>query len=269
MYIQDFEFDGKNLSEFNFSCISWDGNSNTASPISQIEFTTQRPHNRSKWDFYSAQYSEPLQTVLQVGIYDCTTGSIAPLTRRDLSPIMRWLTRRDGYKLLRFNDIVDYQDLQFFAKISVVPKKHRGIIYALELTIECDRAFAVRPFSRTIEVTSTNNMFSQTDYSDDIGFTPVKITVVPHRSGTLRITNSRLSEPIIVTDCVPDEEIVIDAESLVAYDAALRADPPFARRFNFKFPYLVNTYYETDNVWGFSLPCSATMEWLSPVKVGL
>lgn len=271
MYATDFKFDGQLLSSFGFTCISWDGDPNASNIVSNIEFTTGRAMGRYTWDHYSAQFSEPLSATIQIGAFECPGGSLRELTPETLSPIMRWLNRRDGYKEFQLVSQVGYEDLYFYAQINVNPLKCRGRVYALELSIGTNRPFAVKKCSKDFTINTANETQTITDISDDIGDTPILMQVTSKGAGTLTIANDRLSakEQTEIKSVVSGELFTLDGVNLIATDSAERTDAPLAKRFNYRFPKLVNTYENTENVFTFSLPCTVHAEWDSPVKVGL
>lgn len=270
MYVDDFEFDGKLLSSFGFSCMTWNGDPNASSNVSHIEFTTIRPIHRSKWMHYGAQFSEPLSTTIEIGKYNCDTGTFDELTPNQQSPIMRWLNRRDGYKEFRLPDQTGYNNLYFYVQINATPLMFRGRVYGFELAVTADRPFAIQKCSDSFTISEVNGQHTILDISDDIGNTPVFMTVTTAGAGTLTIKNSRLddNDAIIIENVVADEEFILDGIHLIAADTADRSDINMADRFNFKFPALVNTYSNIANVFTFSVPCTVEVRWDSPVKVG-
>lgn len=270
MYVNDFEFDGKLLSSFGFSCMTWNGDPNASSNVSNIEFTTTRPINRSKWGHYSSQFSEPLSTTIEIGKYNCDTGTFDELTPDLQSPVMRWLNRRDGYKEFRLPDQTGYNNLYFYVQINATPLMFGGRVYGFELAVTANRPFAIKKCTNSFTISEANGQHAINDISDDIGNTPVTMIVTATDAGTLTIKNSRLddSEAIVIENVVADEKFILDGVNLIATDVADRSDITMANRFNFKFPTLVNTYADTANVFTFSVPCTVEVQWDSPVKVG-
>lgn len=270
MYATDFKFDGKLLSSFGLTCVSWDGDPNASTTVSNIEFTTGRAMGRSTWNHYASQFSEPLSTTIQVGIPDTATSSLKELTPARLSPIMRWLNRRDGYKEFQLVSQTGYDDLYFYVQINIEPLKCRGKVYALELTVNTNRPFAIRKCSQDFTIASANGTQKITDISDDVGDTPILMKITSNGAGTMTITNTRVgtSEKTEIQNVVRDEVITLDGVNLIITDSADRTDTPISKRFNYRFPKLVNTYSNTANTLKFSLPCTVHMEWNSPVKVG-
>ena len=184
---------------------------------------------------------------------------------------MRWLNRRDGHKEFQLVSQVGYEDLYFYAQINVKPLKCRGRVYALELSVGTNLSFAVRKCSKDFTISTANETQTITDISDDIGDTPILMQVTSKGAGTLTIANNRLSakEQTEIKSVVNDEIFTLDGVNLIATDSADRTDAPLSKRFNYRFPKLVNTYENTENVFTFSLPCTVHVEWDSPVKVGL
>lgn len=270
MYVDDFEFDGKRLSDFGYTCITWDGGTNASSAVANIDFTTHRPVNRDVWHHYSSQFAEPLAEPIQIGKLDCSTSTLTALAPYDLSPIMRWLVRRDGFKPFKLPDQDGYSDLVFFAQIDAKPLVFGGKVYALELTVNTNRPYAVRLMSKDFTIPSAGGSYTIENISDDVGILPVFMRIATAQPGILTVKNERFSEShaLEIKNCATNEVFTLDGENLIASEAVHRTDIPFAKRFNFRFPMLTSTYEDTQNKFVFSLPCSVHMEWKSPVKVG-
>ena len=271
MYATDFKFDGRWLSSFGLSCISWDGDPNASNTVSNIEFTTGRPVGRFTWNHYSSQFSDPLSATIQVGHLDCSSGALKELTPDELSPIMRWLNRRDGYKEFQLAGQTGYDELYFYVQMNVKPLGLRGHVYALELTVTTNRPFAVQKCFQDFVIESANSSKDIDDISDDVGDTPILMQITSKGTGTLTITNNRLGakEQTEIKDVVAGEIFSLDGVNLIITDSADRTDTPLSKRFNYRFPKLVNTYDDISNTLTFSLPCAVHLEWDSPVKVGL
>ena len=269
MYAKDFEFDRRCLSDFGFTCITWNGDPNASSNVANIEFTTKRPFNRSKWNYHASNWSEPLTATFEIAMLDCEHDSLRHLTPYELSHIMRWINRRDGYKKFRLIGQHGYQNIYFNVQINARPLRHRGMVYALELSLVCDRPFGIKHYEEDFTISSANGKFTIEDVSDDVGTTPITMFIVPSRSGELTISNSMGGHVTSIKDCTSGVSILLNGEDLIAIEDTTNATTPFARRFNYRFPTLKNTYEETTNVFTVSLPCTIHVEWDSPVKVGI
>ena len=141
MKATDFLFDDHYLSDFKcIICNFGDGGEETISNGSNIEFTSINPAASPFWHHYSTKYTEPISATIQICKFNCDDFNDNVFSPTEISNIMRWLNREDGYhKFKLVNDDCNYF---FMAQINVSQIVIGGNCVGFELTITTDKPFA-------------------------------------------------------------------------------------------------------------------------------
>ena len=142
MRASDFEYDGKNLSDFGMIICEFNSKGlKTVSNGSQITFNTVSTLGGSKHNLVSTEYKECLETTIQICKNSCS-GIDDEISMVELNQIMRWLCRR---KYLKFKILdEDYIDLYFEAAFNISRIEIDGKLYGLELEVKTNRPFALK-----------------------------------------------------------------------------------------------------------------------------
>lgn len=142
MKAYDFEFDGKNLSDFNFVICQFDSKGlNTVSNGSKITFNRVSTFCGAKHHLTSTEYEDCLETTIQICKNYCSSD-IKEVSNAEFRELTRWLNRK---KFLKFKILdEDYIDLYFEASFNINRIEFDGMLYGLELEVITNRPFALK-----------------------------------------------------------------------------------------------------------------------------
>lgn len=142
MKAYDFEYDNKNLSDFNFVICNFDSKGlKTVTNGSEIKFNTVSAQGGSKHNLTSTEYEDCLETTIQICKNYCSSD-IKEISSTELRELTKWLSRK---KFLKFKILDEaYIDLYFEASFNVNRIEFDGVLYGLELDIKTNRPFALK-----------------------------------------------------------------------------------------------------------------------------
>jgi hypothetical protein len=142
MRATDFEYDGKNLSDYGFVICNFDSKGlNTVNNGAVITFNTVPVFGGSKHHLTDTQYEDCLTSVIQICKNYCSSD-IKEITSTEMRQLTKWLNRK---KFLKFKILdEDYIDLFFEASFNISRIEFDGIIYGLELEVFTNRPFALK-----------------------------------------------------------------------------------------------------------------------------
>ena len=267
MKIYDFEFDGKNLSDFDFIvCNFGDKGLDTVSNGATISFNTVATLSGAKHELISSTYEDPLETTIQICKKPCGGNNmeIGSVTFRELT---KWLCRKHFSKLKLLSE--EYADLYYEAKFDVSRIELDGKLIGLELGITTNRPFALKePKIITIKNLVQDGKYSINDISHEEGhiYPYVEITIGDiNKYGDLKIHNAIENRDTEIKNCVAGEIITMDypiiQSSVSSHD--------IQNDFNWNFFRVANTFDNSRNDLTISLPCTIKMKYSPIVKVGL
>ena len=269
MKANDFQYDGRCLSEFGFIlCHFGSTGLETVDDGAEITFNTVPVQFGKKYEQVSTEYESCLETTLQICKHSCT-GGIEEITDIEHREITRWLNRHKFLKLkfLDENNIDIYHEATFpsISKIEI-----DGRLVGLELSVLTNRPFALKEpriiaIGNTAENIANNKKHSIFDTSHEEGYIypHTKITILG--DGDLEIYNALEDRITRIDNCVAGEVITMDypviQSSLPSHE--IQED------FNWKWFRIANTYENRRNDLTISLPCTIKIEYSPIVKIGL
>lgn len=270
MWVLDFEYDGRYLSDFNFVVcrIGSTSGMETVSAGSNITFNTVPLYSGRRHSLCSTSYSERLQATLTICKNPCLFDDVT-ISDRECREIMRWLNRRE---FLVFRPVVlDESDACFFNASFNVNKIIDGDrLCGLELSLITDAPFGYGK-ERTVKITNdtANTLHKVHDYSDEIGFTYPVIKVVCKESGTLKldISNGNTISSTVVKNCMQDEVITFESDPMIV--SSSNDKHKIYDDFNYDFPKLSNTIYSRVNIVTASIKCDIEIKYRPIIKGAL
>lgn len=283
MYATNFEYDGKQLSDYGMMLCSFDSpGPETLSSGADLTFQTAKSVGSDKIKIYGTDYSEGYTAVFQICRIPCAARPKIYLTPGEISALQRWLCRKDGYhpfKLLQD----DFRDIYWNAVFSCKQIELKGETAGLELTMYTDSPYAYLA-ARDIRCSlAPGESFSLYDLSDETGFQYPTVTIVCGSSGNadgqgqIILQNSMDSKrKTILNHLHANEIITLDGENKLISSNLSRTD--LSRSFNYCFPRIFNRIEKgmdiRENVFTLSdtenaLPCSITFRYSPIVKIGL
>lgn len=233
---------------------------------SQLTFHTAKPSGSEKRLFLGASSTETLTTTFQVAKTVPDGTHPEPISNDELSSILRWLNRKDGYYKFRLIQ-KDFENIYTLANFNVTKIEMAGQVYGLELTMHTLFPYLLEDSAcMEFETFSHNETFSIYDHSDQTGHIYPNVKITCKAAGDLHISNSMEEHRItILNKCMEGEEITLNGDAFLISSSAGRA---IQEDFNFVFPRIANTFEQRNNDITVSLPCRLQLEWSPIRKVG-
>lgn len=233
----DFIFDGELLSDYGMMICNFNGSEHTWSG-GDITFTTVKPPNSDKQNFYAASYDTPLSCTFSICKNTChaKTKEDMLFNMEDYGNLMRWLVREDGYHWMQF-DTPEYEDVYFNVYFDVKPYMIHGNVIGFDITMTTDSPYGYsKLYSKTFDVTTDKYTFL--NYSDEIGTIYPKCTIIPKSTGILDFKSGIAGDETetTITTVRANDTIILDGEQDLCignFDI---------RNFNHNFPILKNSY---------------------------
>lgn len=264
MKAYDFEFDNRNLSDFNFMICQFGSKGiQTVSNGSKLTFKTIPTLGGAKHELTSASYEECLGTTIQICKNYCNSD-VKEINSSELREITKWLSRK---KFLKFKVLSEeYIDLYFEAAFNINKIEMDGIIFGLELEVITNRPFALKePRTISIKNIEHDGKHSINDISHEEGYIYSHTEITVAESGNLNIHNSIENRDTYIANCIAGEVITMDYPIIRSSISSHNIQNDF----NWNFFRIANTFENSRNDLTISLPCTIKVEYSPIVKVGL
>lgn len=265
MAISDFIYDGYKLSAFN-------NNSYIIAFFSTDTDYNEPPRNINKTSLYLgnyqpfvySNYEDTLTFTIGIIKNPCSKNyNNGEISITEMEDLKKWLSRPLAYRF-RLNDI-KYKNIfwegTFEIKEEIIGSKRVGA----ELTFN-----SVYPFALQDEVVSegtieeTGDSITINDVSTEIGYIYPEVTIKCLASGDLVIYNEFDKRQTIVNNCKENETISFSKYLQISSSLSSHV---VQDDFNYKFLRITNTFYDTENVISFSLPCEYQISYNPRRKV--
>lgn len=265
MKAYDFEYDNKNLSDFNMVICQFGGSKglDTINNGSEITFNTVSVLNGKRHELVSSIYEGCLEATIQVCKHTCSTD-IQEISSVEFRELVKWLNR---HKFLKFKILdEDHIDIYYEAAINISRIEIDGKLYGLELNILTNRPFALKePKTIIVKNISQNGKHSINDTSYEEGYIYPSVEITINQDGNLNIYNALEDRNTYIANCVVGEVITMDypiiQSSLSSHN--------IQNDFNWNFFRISNTYDNSRNDLTISIPCTIKVTYSPIVKVGL
>lgn len=271
MYAQDFEYDGKLLSNYGFIIGKIDPGSDieTIGSGSKIELERVSYMNGKRHGLASSAYKECIQATFDICkspcIYDQEEMEI---TFDEFREIVRWLNRGDFHKLRFFdfshqsyNDVPCYYNATFNLEKIMISER----LYGLRLTMETDMPFGYAN-ERTIKVhfASANTTKTISDVSDEIGYIYPTVIATCNQSGDLVLRNEDVDCETKISGCKTGEVITLHGDTNIIETSDGGHD--IANDFNYDFFKIGNSFGRRINRVTASMPCDVVIKYTPYIK---
>ena len=264
MKAYDFEFDSKNLSDFNFMICQFGSKGiETISNGSKVKFNTIPTLGGSKHELVSADYEECLETTIQICKNYCNSD-VEEITSTEFRELTKWLSRK---KFLKFKILSEeYIDLYFEAAFNISKIEIDGKLFGLELEVFTNRPFALKePRIINIKNIVNDGKHSINDISHEEGYIYPYTEIEINQSGNLKIYNAIENRETYIANCVAGEIITMDYPVIRSSISSHNIQNDF----NWNFFRVANTYENSRNDLTISIPCTIKVKYSPIVKVGL
>lgn len=275
MYITDFEYADKRLSDFGYIVchIGSDAGMRDVDIGCDITFNTIKNTHSSKRYIASSSY-ENVYTMSPFEIMKSPCGKDNDemyLTDKEVSQLMMWLNRREYRKFKPINSVNSHMDICYYGSFNVKQKMSGDNIIGLSLTFTSNA-----PYGFTDEVlldfniTENDKMFYIHGNGDEIGHVYPKMTIICVQDGDIEITNKTTGITLSVKNCKQDEIIYIDGELKIITTSCMDTHTTLYSDFEYEFldinitddDYSINEYIS-------STPCKIIVKYSPIRKVGV
>ena len=264
MAYSDFEYAGKNLSDFGMVVCNF-GSKGLETKVNggQSTFNTVATLNGKKFELVNVEYEDCASNVIQICKIPCF-GDVMEISSTELNNLTRWLCRNSFQKLKLLDKA--YLDLYFEARFKVSKIELDGILVGLELEIETNAPYSFKdPQIITINNTEANGKHSINDTSQEEGFIYPYTEITIKRDGNLDIYNTLEDRHTFIRNCKNGEVITMDYPII----QSTLSSHKIQNDFNWNFFRIANTYEKSRNDLTISLPCTIKIKYSPIVKVGL
>ena len=266
----DFMFDGKKLSDFGMMLCSFGSSSSENTSIgNKITYRTAKPPMSDRTHFVNAVYEEPVTASLDICKSRCGHHTEGKLSPPEISALLSWLVRKDGYHKLKFYQD-GYEDLYFNAYISDIQAvKFGGAVFGLTLSVETDSPYAYMETVRADLDMKAGSICSILNLSDETGAAaPGHLSVRCLSDGDLCIKNlSDNNRTTCVKNCSADETITFDCiHKLISSSDSTHK---LSNDFNYTYFRMVHTYGDRQNLVTANMNCRLHLEYNPVRKVGI
>ena len=274
MIATEFEFDGVSSSVFGLYLCSFDGAKNGTGTLgNEITVNTVKSPKSNRWIYSESVYETPLTFTFQVIKYDCQSGS-EPIDARELSRIMRWLVRTDGYHYLRFKQ-TGWDNVFYNCTLKLQKYEIAGKTYGLEIEATCDAPWGYSERKECNFDISDTDSFHLYNFSDEDGkLVPELVKIEIQRESEeeticdLKITNefharsdenNTITNVVEINGCRPGEIIYLDKNKNIHSEDATHTTLP--DDFNYNFLELYCDFFNEKNTISANHKCNITIQW--------
>lgn len=267
MYAEDFEYNGKYLSDFNFIICDFNNSSGfeNISGGSEITFNKVSREQGKKYGLSSTRYDECIESVFQICKNPCLYKDLN-IDNEQYRDIMRWLNRKEFLPFKPFNSGTDRcVDIWFNASFNINKLVMSGKTYGLELTMITDKPFGYgNRISKLLRFTAANQTKTFTDISDEIGTSYPDMKIVCKTAGNLSIKNLSYPCTTVINNCKSGEVITINGDTKIITTSLISHD--ITDDFNYEFFRIENEFLQRENEITVSIPCEITLSYYPIIK---
>lgn len=255
MYAEDFEYDGRRLSDYGLMICTFGGSSGveTISTGAQISLTTVSRFNNRRRSIVNANYAEYMKTTFYVAKNPCV--SVVDISPTEYREIVKWLNRR-RFIPLRFLSLVGHSpDPCYFNAMCNIQKVTAGDrIVGIEISVETDSPFGYGEERKEIIMPGYDGQDYVDYFTDEVGFIYPNVKITLMGAGNLTIHNSLDKEDTVITNCSDGEVITMDGEKQSLHSNLLSHE--MYDCFNYNFIKLISQLNQCKNRFTSSVPCS-------------
>lgn len=268
MFADNFEYDNKQLSDYGFSVVSFNGSNNdTVSSGADITFKQVKAANSNIFNLYSSTYEEVFTAKIQIAkdprkIKSQNELHLSPI---EVSKLQRWLCQKRYCKFKIDQD--GYEKIYWNATFSSKQILVNGRILGLELSLCSDAPFGYYDEISIGFECKKNIPFKLYDLSDEVGFIRPKVEITMIESGDFELKNSLDDNIMKISNVSTNEVIEIDGKNQLVFSSIESHD--IAKDFNFMYPKIINNYDTNLNIFTTNLDAEIIFKYSPIIKVGL
>lgn len=265
MMINDFEYCGKKLSSMGMLLCTFSGNNDEIDVANEIDMGDTKPGRSDIYNSIGSGYTSPLEYTFSICKDPCDNpdGDIV-LSDEQCNQIIRWLNRKSYGKFVPFYDDESFNNVYCMATFNLEAVRANEGIIGFNLTMHTNAPYCFKN-EKTFDFLNTTT-FTIIDASDEVNHIYADVDIQPLSAGKLTITNSLDPNNVIeIKNCEANETITFHGRlKQISTDSDSHLNTLFDD-FNFKFPRVMNTYTNAENIFTLSLPCNVSLKY-SPVR---
>lgn len=271
MYVTDFEFNNKRLSDFGFVVGHIDSSAGTkrVNIGCDITFTTVKNNHSSIHSTTSSSYENVYTTTFEIIRFDCAKNpENVYLNELEIRSITRWLNRRGYYKFKPYDKDFD-TDIHHYGSFNIETIFLYGKPVGFSLTFTSNA-----PYAFAEQITTKHMMLNSEDrisiYGDSDEYTTIlpQIEIKCFQDGDLTLTNHTTGSFININNCKKGELIILDGEHKIPISID-DSHITFPNDFNYEYLEILVNEDNIENEYSSTLPCELTITYLPIRKVGV
>ena len=273
MYITDFEYAGRLLSEFN-CMVCHVGSDSDLEEINigcDITFTTVKNNHSSVHSVTSSTYDNVYTTSFDIAKNFCELNDDnIYFNEIETREIIRWLNRHEYKKFKPFDLNNDISNIVHYGSFNVMPLRYGENVIALrvEFTSNAPYGFA-EPIQSKYMILAPNEEISIYGDSDEITTIFPTVQIRCFSSGDLEIENYLTGNKFEIKNCINGETITVDGEYKIIDTTDETHLSTIFNDYNYSdFDILVDEH-NSENRYKVSLPCEITVSYSPIRKVGV
>lgn len=270
MYMKDFSYDGKRLSDFGcvlgYISTSLDNN---VSLGSNIKFETIKNKNTNENRIVDVKYEEPEPFIFDIFKDPCKNDDMS-FKDTEVSYIMRWLNKRKYEKFCPIYDDGSYAEIYFKGSFNVSAVYIGGNIVGFTLTFTPNAPYGFETEKTISYLLNANDKFEFYNNSDEFGYLyPSKFVVKCNNDGDFTMDNSLDQRNTVnVKNCKSGETITFNCQDKIV-QTDNDSHSSICKDFNYNFPRFKSTEYENKNIFTVSIPCTISVTYSLIRKAGI
>lgn len=268
MYVVDFEFANKRLSDFGcVPCvINGSSGTNEVDIGCNITFDTVKNNHTSKRYIASSTYDDVYTTSFEICKNVCgKSDSDIRMTPLEVEAIISWLHRRDHHKFKVYNAFSSELNVCYFGSFKTVkPVTIGDEILGISVTFEANTPYAMgEEVIMEYELDGENEIKLYPDGDEyDVVYPKTKITCLA--DGDLTLYNDLAGNYVWIGGCSNGETLTLDGDFEIIYSDK-REQNEIANAFNYEYFSMLVDDCHSENTYSSTLPCKLTICY-RPIK---
>lgn len=274
MYVTDFEYANKRLSEFGCIVCSFDG----ASVIQDVDigcditFNTVKNNHSSVHSKTSSSYENVYTKTFDIMKNPCGyQDDDIYMTDTESRALVKWLNRHGYYKFKFYNPNFEVLDVCYYGSFNIRQRMLNGKIIGLTLTFTANTPYAFGD-EILINTTISNVEVPLRIYgnSDEIGVIYPNMKIKCMESGIFEMKNNTTGTCVYIDNCIKGETIIMDGEhKLIDTDNETHKKTLF-NDFNYEYIDIrTDEMNNCENIYDLSMKCELTIAYSPIRKVGV
>lgn len=274
MYITDFEYANRRLSEFNCIMCSFDGSTGMQDVDigCDITFNTVKNNHSSVHSKTSSTYENVYTVTFSIMKNPCYyQGDDIYMTDVETRAIIKWLNRHGHYKFKYYNEQFENLDVCYYGSFNIRQKMFGGRVAGLTLTFTANTPYAFGDeIENKINVTNIDRPVVLYCDSDEIGITYPNIKITCLEDGLFEMKNITTGTCLSIDNCIKGETIIMDGEHKLIDTNNQEHKKTLFNDFNYEFIDMeTGERSDLSNIYELSMTCELVIAYSPIRKVGV